>query len=61
MYTGAVSLASIQRILIDASHINIKKQGILDMPELQTPLTQLLSREDLRTRYDAGDVKIIVF
>jgi len=61
MYAGAVSLASVQRVLIDASHINIKKQGILDMPELQTPLTQLLSREDLRTRYEAGEAKIIVF
>lgn len=37
---------------MDASHIDLKKRGILDMKETQQPLMMLLNRADLKDRYD---------
>lgn len=51
---GCLSLAHVERIVIDASHIDMKKRGILDMKEIQIPLIQLLSRETLKSRYGAS-------
>ena len=46
--------------MIDASHIDQKKRGILDMKETQQPLLQLLTRQSLRGRYgpEAGEKQI---
>lgn len=53
--TGALSTAHLERIVIDASHIDQKKRGILDMKETQAPLVKLLSRQDFKERYASGE------
>jgi protein CMS1 len=54
-------VSTTERILVDASHVNGKKQGILNMPEIQVPLTKLLANEKVRARYADGSLKIIVY
>lgn len=49
-------MASIERIIIDASHVNEKQRGILDMRETLVPLMMLLTRSELKERY-AEDVQ----
>lgn len=49
---GALSSKHLKRIIIDASYIDQKKRGILDMKETQIPLVKLLTRADLRERYE---------
>lgn len=51
---GALSIAKLDRIVVDGSHIDQKKRGVLDMKELQIPLVQLLTRKDLKERYGNG-------
>lgn len=48
---GALQLDRLERIVIDASHIDQKKRGILEMKELQVPLTLWLGQSLLRDRY----------
>ncbi|TKA61985.1 hypothetical protein B0A55_09986 [Friedmanniomyces simplex] len=55
---GALSSTHLERIVIDESHIDQKKRGILDMKETQLPLVQLLSREGLKERYGSGEGKV---
>ncbi|KAK4543461.1 hypothetical protein LTR36_005604 [Oleoguttula mirabilis] len=55
---GALSATRLERIVIDASHIDQKKRGILDMKETQMPLVQLLARKDLKERYGSGEGKV---
>jgi len=55
---GALSAEHLERVVVDASHIDQKKRGILDMKETQAPLIQLLSREDLKERYGTSEKKI---
>jgi protein CMS1 len=49
--------------VIDASHIDQKKRGILDMKEIQIPLVQLLSREELMKRYgeESGGIELLFY
>jgi len=49
--------------VVDASHIDQKKRGVLDMKETQVPLMQLLSREDLKKRYSLteGGVDLLFY
>ena len=56
--TGALSPSALERIVIDASHIDQKKRGILDMKETQAPLTKLLSRQDLQERAASEESKL---
>ena len=60
---GALSSKCLERIVIDASHIDQKKRGILDMKETHVPLVQLLTRADLKERYGEGQhaVELLVF
>lgn len=44
----------LERIVIDGSHIDQKQRGIFDMKETHLPLLKLLTRPELRERYDAG-------
>ena len=37
--------------MVDASHIDQKKRGMLDMKETQIPLVKLLLTKQLRERY----------
>ncbi|KAK1758523.1 U3-containing 90S pre-ribosomal complex subunit-domain containing protein [Echria macrotheca] len=47
----ALSIASLKRIVVDASHIDQKKRGIVDMRETHMPLVKLLTRKELKERY----------
>ncbi|KAK5164222.1 Protein cms1 [Saxophila tyrrhenica] len=59
---GALSSADLERIIIDASFIDQKKRGILDMKETQVPLVRLLTRSELKKRYgDAGSKIELLF
>ena len=51
---NALSLTNIRRIVVDASHIDMKKRGILDMKEIQVPLVSLLVRKEIKERYGKG-------
>ncbi|KAL9068191.1 MAG: hypothetical protein Q9157_006581 [Trypethelium eluteriae] len=60
---GALSSKNLERIVIDASHINQKKRGIFDMKETEIPLTQLLLRKELKSRYSSveGRISLLFF
>jgi protein CMS1 len=55
---GALAIDRLERIVIDVSHIDQKKRGILDMRETQVPLIKWLSRNELKGRFSAGEGKI---
>ncbi|KAF2208249.1 hypothetical protein CERZMDRAFT_114759 [Cercospora zeae-maydis SCOH1-5] len=55
---GALSAAKLDRIVVDASHIDQKKRGVLDMKELQIPLMKLIMRKEFKEKYGSGDGKI---
>jgi protein CMS1 len=46
----------LKRIIIDASYIDQKKRGILDMKETEIPLVKMLMRDNLVERYADEDV-----
>ena len=49
---GSLKSNRIKRIVVDASHIDMKKRGILDMQETCTPLLTLLNRSEFKDRFD---------
>lgn len=53
MENGALAVDRLERIVVDASHIDVKKRGILEMKDTQVPLVQWLNNESLRERYGA--------
>ncbi|KAK4555232.1 Protein cms1 [Recurvomyces mirabilis] len=56
---GALKVDGLERIVVDASHIDQKKRGVLDMKETQGPLVQLLARAEFKERYGVeGDQAI---
>ncbi|OQD77307.1 hypothetical protein PENDEC_c003G02698 [Penicillium decumbens] len=61
--SGTLKLNELERIVIDGSHIDQKQRGIFDMRETHLPLLKLLTRPELRERYDAGKkkLKILIF
>ncbi|KAI9703269.1 MAG: hypothetical protein M1836_007835 [Candelina mexicana] len=52
---GALSVEKLERIVVDCSHIDQKKRGILDMRETQLPLVQFLGRDNIKRRYGTSD------
>ncbi len=62
-YPGALSSSKLERVIVDASHIDQKKRGIFDMRETQQPLMQLLNRPEIKDRYGSGkgDIQLIVY
>jgi protein CMS1 len=58
---GALKIDRIERIVIDASHIDQKKRGILEMKETQVPLTVWLGHKLLRERYQGGDTELLFY
>jgi protein CMS1 len=60
---GALSAKHLKRIIVDASYIDQKKRGILDMKETELPLVKLLTRKDLRERYEDEEMatKLLFF
>lgn len=47
----ALLIGNLKRIIVDASHIDQKKRGIMDMRETLMPLVKLLTRKELKDRY----------
>jgi len=60
---GALALDRLERIVIDASHIDQKKRGILEMRETQVPLTLWLGQKDLKDKYGQanGGVQLLFY
>lgn len=52
---GALCLDHLKRLVVDASHIDQKKRGVLDMKDTMMPLARFLSRKEFKDRY--GDEK----
>ncbi|TVY40569.1 Protein CMS1 [Lachnellula subtilissima] len=50
---GALAVDRLERIVIDASHIDVKKRGILEMKETQVPLIFWLGQSIFKERYAA--------
>ncbi|KAK1452701.1 hypothetical protein CCUS01_10742 [Colletotrichum cuscutae] len=48
---GALKLDKLQRLVVDASHIDQKKRGIMDMKDTMLPLARWLSRKEFKERY----------
>ncbi|KAK5998876.1 Protein CMS1 [Cladobotryum mycophilum] len=48
---GALSLDKLQRLVVDASHIDQKKRGVLDMKDTMMQLARFLSRKEFKDRY----------
>ena len=55
---GALSIEKLERIVVDASHIDQKKRGVLDMKETHIPLVHWLNRKELKERLGQTDNKI---
>jgi protein CMS1 len=55
----ALSLANLKRIVVDASHIDQKKRGIVDMRETMMPLAKLLCMQALKERYEDETIRHI--
>jgi protein CMS1 len=59
---GALSTKSLKRIVLDASHMDQKKCGILDMKDTQVPLLKLLNMPHLKERYGTdGGIDLIFY
>lgn len=56
--SGALSSSSLERVVVDCSHIDQKKRGIFDMRETQQPLMALLNQSELKNRYGSGSGKV---
>ncbi|KAL7919557.1 U3-90S pre-ribosomal complex subunit domain-containing protein [Trichoderma austrokoningii] len=52
---GSLSLDKLQRLVVDASHIDQKKRGVMDMKDTVMPLARFLARKEFKDRY--GDEK----
>lgn len=55
---GALSLDLLQQIIVDASHMDQKKRGVMDMKDTMLPLARFLTRQEFKDRY-AADEKTI--
>lgn len=52
---GALSIEYLKRIVVDASHIDQKKRGIMDMKDTMMPLARWLTRQEFKERYAAEE------
>ena len=48
---GALSVEHLKRIVVDASYIDQKKRGVLDMKDTMMPLSKWLTRKEFKDRY----------
>ncbi|KAM7187129.1 U3-containing 90S pre-ribosomal complex subunit domain containing protein [Naviculisporaceae sp. PSN 640] len=55
MENEALLIGDLKRIIVDASHIDQKKRGIMDMRETLMPLVKLLTKKELKDRYTDPD------
>ena len=56
--TGALVIDRLERIVVDASHIDVKKRGILDMKETHIPLMTWLGQKEFKDRYAADKDRV---
>ncbi|OAA75159.1 hypothetical protein LEL_07147 [Akanthomyces lecanii RCEF 1005] len=47
----ALSLEGLHRVVVDASHIDQKKRGIMDMKDTMMPLAKFICRKEFQGRY----------
>lgn len=52
---GALSIEYLKRIVVDASHLDQKKRGIMDMKDTMMPLARWLTRAEFKERYAAEE------
>lgn len=55
---GALSVDNLKRIVVDASHIDQKKRGVMDMKETMVPLAKWLARKEFKERYTDSDNQV---
>lgn len=48
-----MAIDRLERIVVDCSHIDQKRRGILEMKETHVPLTEWLGQKELKDRYGA--------
>lgn len=48
---AALKLDKLERIVVDASHIDQKKRGLMDMKDTMIPLARWLARPEFKVRY----------
>lgn len=53
---GALAVDKLESIVIDASHIDQKKRGIMDMKDTMMPLARFLARKEFKSRF--ADVEL---
>ncbi|KAF8848782.1 hypothetical protein BDZ45DRAFT_256126 [Acephala macrosclerotiorum] len=60
---GALQVDRLERIIVDTSHIDQKKRGILEMKETQVPLIVWLGQKEFRERYgaQAGGIQLLFY
>ena len=56
--SGALKVECLDGIVIDFSHVDQKKRGVLDMKETQKPLMDLLNHPALKHRYGVDENRI---
>lgn len=63
MNDGALATDRLERIVIDASHVDQKKRGILDMKETQVPLMVWLGKKEFREKYASlsGGIQLLFY
>ena len=52
---GALKLSALKRIIIDASHIDQKKMGVLEIKDIMVSLARLLASPELRHRWQVTE------
>ena len=55
MILGALSVEHLKRIVVDASHIDQKKRGVMDSKDTMIPLARWLTRKEFKDRYTNPD------
>ncbi|KAF2757477.1 hypothetical protein EJ05DRAFT_465606 [Pseudovirgaria hyperparasitica] len=58
---GALKMDKLRVIVLDASHIDTKKRGVLDMKEVQVPLVKLLAMNNLKERYGKDGLQLLFY
>lgn len=58
---GALQVDRLERIVIDASHIDSKKRGILEMKETQVALTIWLGQKEFVEKYASGGIQLLFY
>ena len=51
-------MENVERLVVDASHIDQKKRGVMDMKDTLMPLARWLSRKEFKDRYTATDKQL---